>query len=59
LIPCWVERNISVDDPDWKIKVELHQETDGSFELHCTIPETEGEGSLFILHPLFASETQG
>jgi hypothetical protein len=60
-IPYWVERNdISVDDPNWKIKVELHQETDGGFKLHynCEIPEIEGEGSLFILYPLFAPETQ-
>jgi hypothetical protein len=59
LIPYWVERDVSVDDPDWKIKVKLHEETDGSFELHCNIPEIEGEGSLFILRPLFAPETQG
>jgi hypothetical protein len=59
LIPYWVERDVSVDDPDWKIKVKLHEETDGSFELHCNTPKIEGEGSLFILRPLFAPETHG
>jgi hypothetical protein len=58
LIPYWVERDVLVDDPDWKIKVELHKGTDGSFKLHYEVPKIEGEGSLVILRPLFAPETQ-
>jgi hypothetical protein len=58
LIPYWVKRDVLVDDPDWKIKVEFHEGTDGSFKLHYELPRIEGEGSLVILRPLFAPETQ-
>ena len=58
LIPYWVESDVSVDDPDLKIKVEFHEGTNGSFKIRCELPTIEGEGSLFILRPCFAPETQ-
>jgi hypothetical protein len=57
LIPSWVKvSDISIDDPDQKIKIEAHQEADGSY-VEIRLSSIEEESSLFILTPWFAPET--